>query len=516
MHFVDRHREKIRQSPMSSRLLWACLLLVVLLVLTFGAALFLFASLHNTKKDISRSLQIQFSVFQNDMERYFDQLAVMGVNLSEDMSAEVDKELALRQISFAQLNDSPEVLNALQEEMIDPLCRCLRQTGCSGAFVLLDATVNTRMEGAEHSRAGLYVQKSGADTPTVPLLLYRGSAAVGKAHSVMPHRKWRMEFQTDQFPDYDRCMTPGSAPLYQSYTLTERFELPGTSEEVQLFLLPLRGRDGTVYGLCGFEISESYFKQNFAQPTGFDRLSCLLAPAGDDLAADAALSSGTTGGYYHAPRNTLVLHSMGGGLTQLTGPDSDYAGISQLCRLSESQSYRLAVCIPMADYRRLVFSGNLQMLLIGLFIAFFVVFCCMNFHRCILSPAFRQFEEDRRESRRRMDELQLERQQMQTELSRLADVCRNESVPDAFQTFVAGIPTLTKTERRIFDGYAAGLRTREIAQQLDIKDSTLRFHNKNIYDKLGVSSLKQLQQFVAILNSGSGSAPDESAPQKGR
>ena len=196
-----------------------------------------------------------------------------------------------------------------------------------------------------------------------------------------------------------------------------------------------------MYGLCGFEISESYFKQNFAQPTGFDRLSCLLAPAGDGLTADAALSSGTTGGYYHAPRNTLVLHSMGGGLTQLTGPDSDYAGISQLCRLSESQSYRLAVCIPMADYRRLVFSGNLQMLLIGLFIAFFVVFCCMNFHRHILSPAFRQFEEDRRESRRRMDELQLERQQMQTELSRLADVCRNESVPDAFQTFVAGIPT---------------------------------------------------------------------------
>ena len=148
----------------------------------------------------------------------------------------------------------------------------------------------------------------------------------------------------------------------------QRFELPGTSEEVQLFLLPLRGRDGTMYGLCGFEISESYFKQNFAQPTGFDRLSCLLAPAGDGLAADAALSSGTTDGYYHTLRNTLVLRSMGGGLTQLTGPDSAYAGISQLCRLSESQSYRLAVCIPMADYRRLVFSGNLQMLLIGLFL----------------------------------------------------------------------------------------------------------------------------------------------------
>ena len=271
-------------------------------MLTFGAALFLFASLHNTKKDTTRSL---------------------------------------------------------------------RRTSCSGAFVLLDATVNTRMEGAGYSRAGLYVQKGGTDTPTVPLLLYRGSADVGKTHSVIPHRKWRMEFQTDQFPDYDRWMTPSSTPLYQAYTLTERFSLPGTSEEeVQLFLLPLRGRDGTMYGLCGFEISQSFFKQNFAQPTGFDHLICLFAPADSGLNASAALSSGTTGGYFHAPREMLVLRSMGSSLTQLISSDSAYAGISELCRLSENQSYRLAVCIPMTDYRRLIFSGNLQMLLIGLFIPF--------------------------------------------------------------------------------------------------------------------------------------------------
>ena len=165
MHFFARHRENIRQSSMSSRLLWPCLLLAALLLLTFGAALFLFASLHNTKKDTTRSLEIQYSVFQNDMERYFDQLAAMGVNLSEDMGALVDQQLASREMTFDQLNDSPEVLNALEEEMIEPLCRSLRRTSCSGAFVLLDATVNTRMEGAGYSRAGLYVQKGGADTP---------------------------------------------------------------------------------------------------------------------------------------------------------------------------------------------------------------------------------------------------------------------------------------------------------------------------------------------------------------
>ena len=99
MHFFARHRENIRQSSMSSQLLWPCLLLAALL-LTVGAALFLFASLHNTKKDTTRSLEIQYSVFQNDMERYFDQLAVMGVNLSEDMGALVDRQLASREMTF--------------------------------------------------------------------------------------------------------------------------------------------------------------------------------------------------------------------------------------------------------------------------------------------------------------------------------------------------------------------------------------------------------------------------------
>ena len=97
---------------------------------------------------------------------------------------------------------------------------------------------------------------------------------------------------------------------------------------------------------------------------------------------------------------------------------------------------------------------------------------------------------------------------MQTALNRLANACRNESVSESFQTFLDGIPTLTNTERRIFDGYVAGLRSREIVEQLDIKDSTLRYHNKNIYNKLGVTSLKELLQYVAILNSGSNSAPD--------
>ena len=139
----------------------------------------------------------------------------------------------------------------------DQLLRCFCAAGCHRQHSHGSGAVTPRR---------LYVQKGGADTPTVPLLLYRGSADVGKTHSVMPHRKWRMEFQTDQFPDYDRWMTPSSTPLYQAYTLTERFSLPGTSEEVQLVLLPLRAATAPCTGCAALRSARAFSSRTLPSP----------------------------------------------------------------------------------------------------------------------------------------------------------------------------------------------------------------------------------------------------------
>ena len=126
MRLFARHRAEMPSRAPSHRLLWASLLLALLLLLTFGAALFLFISLHNTKKVTVRSLEIQYAVFQNDMERYFDQLAVMGINLSEDMSDLVEQQLAAQGMtSFRQLSDAPEALTTLPEPSSPaPGCMC--------------------------------------------------------------------------------------------------------------------------------------------------------------------------------------------------------------------------------------------------------------------------------------------------------------------------------------------------------------------------------------------------------
>ena len=58
--------------------------------------------------------------------------------------------------------------------------------------------------------------------------------------------------------------------------------------------------------------------------------------------------------------------------------------------------------------------------------------------------------------------------------------------------FAEGILELTQTEKVIFDAYIARTTTKEVMMALNIKENTLKFHNKNLYQKLGVSSRKEL------------------------
>lgn len=60
------------------------------------------------------------------------------------------------------------------------------------------------------------------------------------------------------------------------------------------------------------------------------------------------------------------------------------------------------------------------------------------------------------------------------------------------EQFRNGVEALTKTERAVYECYLAGKSTKEILAELNIKENTLKFHNKNLYGKLGVSSRKQL------------------------
>ena len=91
------------------------------------------------------------------------------------------------------------------------------------------------------------------------------------------------------------------------------------------------------------------------------------------------------------------------------------------------------------------------------------------------------------------------RHQIFTEIARLAYSRKQEIDPDDFQYFWEGISQLTPTERKVFDLYLEGKNAKEILAILGVTENTLKFHNKNIYNKLGVSSRKQLLRYATLL-----------------
>lgn len=73
--------------------------------------------------------------------------------------------------------------------------------------------------------------------------------------------------------------------------------------------------------------------------------------------------------------------------------------------------------------------------------------------------------------------------------------------PERIETFMIGLKQLTPTEHIIYDAYIARVTTKEIMANLNIKESTLKYHNRNLYGKLGVSSRKELLEIHKHLKS---------------
>ena len=85
-------------------------------------------------------------------------------------------------------------------------------------------------------------------------------------------------------------------------------------------------------------------------------------------------------------------------------------------------------------------------------------------------------------------------------IDKLAERTKDTVDPEAYRFFLERIPGLSKTEREIFDYYVSGLSTKEILESANIKESTLKYHNSHIYEKLNVKSRKELLVYISLMN----------------
>lgn len=527
---------KRAKPSMRRRLLLYMGALAALLLFSLFAVLLLLGQLKSPREEMKKSLTFQMEAFRSDVTSLWRNVSVMGVHLSEDMTALIEERVK----DFDALSGSADALEQLEASMLGSLCQYVQQADCSGGFVLLSVSLNP--DAAADSFSGLYVQRSNAEHTTSDLLLYRGMADIGRQHRVMPHRKWAQEFCPADFPGLADQLEAASAPIERACRTTELLTLPGTTEQAILLSVPMVGADGRVYGLCGFSVNQTYFLAHHAQPTGIGSLACVLSDSSEGLDVQRGLLTYPTGDFCFVPDELLEKRSLRGGLTAFVGSELSFVGISEpfTVAVGDEAPHDLTVLIPKSDYDRALLKSRLEAAGVLMLLLFFAVSCCLFYTRRYLRPILRDIERLKDESggaQMTFDELQpvsarlrsheqtitvletekldlqgqVEHMQSQVvdtqeqlddslaEIRRLAYLGKKELNPADYQKFLEGYAKLSSKELEICAALAKGLSARQCAEQTGNALSTIDTYRKRVYEKTNIHRVRQLRLCYALM-----------------
>ena len=527
---------KRAKPSMRRRLLLYMGALAALLLFSLFAVLLLLGQLKSPREEMKKSLTFQMEAFRSDVTSLWRNVSVMGVHLSEDMTALIEERVK----DFDALSGSADALEQLEASMLGPLCQYVQQADCSGGFVLLSVSLNP--DAAADSFSGLYVQRSNAEHTTSDLLLYRGMADIGRQHRVMPHRKWAQEFCPADFPGLVDQLEAASAPIERACRTTELLTLPGTTEQAILLSVPMVGADGRVYGLCGFSVNQTYFSAHHAQPSAVSSLACVLSDAAEGLDIQKGLLTYPAGGFCFVPDELLAEKSLRGGLSAFVGTELSFVGISEPFTVAagDEAPHDLTVLIPKSDYDRALLKSRLEAAGVLMLLLFFAVSCCLFYTRRYLRPILRDIERLKDESggtQMTFDELQpvsarlrsheqtitvletekldlqgqVEHMQSQVvdtqeqlddslaEIRRLAYLGKKELDPADYQKFLEGYAKLSSKELEIYAALAKGLSARQCAEQTGNALSTIDTYRKRVYGKTNIHRVRQLRLCYALM-----------------
>ena len=283
------------------------------------------------------------------------------------------------------------------------------------------------------------------------------------------------------------------------------------------------GADGTFYGVCGFEVSKSYFKQIFAQPT---KLSHMLAVLSNSYKSDMAVltnffSCGTTDGYYYLPKENLLVTDFSKGLSRFSNGTDSYIGVLSTCEDVHGDSlFTTAIMIPEKDFTADSLHNFLRLgILLFLLVVLSVVGCIYFSHR-FLVPLLRSLEQIQKGNfqsprinmveiddlldflAQKDGETEKEIKQLQEEINHLIQTQNREINEEEYRHFQTCLASLTGKELDIFMLYLEGKTSRQIQEICAITSNTLKYHNANIYSKLGIKSRKELLTYATMMKEG--------------
>ena len=492
-------------------LYWVSMILVIFAVVIL--LLSVAGAFSRNDEQLHEVMELHLKNTQDNLESHLDHLTAQSLNRSKELSREIEGVLVREGISLQEINDDPERLLKLQEVMYPLISSTLRAANCNGAYAIVDATTNTGLPAADHSRSGIHLRYSNlsASSPVTPTVVYfRGIPDIARQKDLELHNRWNLEFDTDQIPGCRELMdTPLNRPA-ERYFWSQRIDLKDTWESAMLLCVPIVGSDGTVYGICGVEISALYFQFSYPTVEGqFGSAVTVLAPIQDSrlLLSDGLV--GSINGTYLDGQENLGIHQ-GRYYNEYDTGTERYIGLHQTIPISKGEEdtvWAAAILIPQdsyaaytADTQKTWIIAALGLLLVLLAFSFFLA---RRFVRPITDSLKRFQQEEMLEPGMssgisEVDEL-AEFLNARARNQRLEQGELPPNIAELFDQFISRKDLLTEAERNILRYYIDGHEIAEIPDLAFISMSTVRKHNRSIYEKLGVSSRDELMLYIDLL-----------------
>ncbi|NLX63615.1 MAG: helix-turn-helix transcriptional regulator [Clostridiaceae bacterium] len=444
------------------------------------------------------------------------------------MNESIEKRLNEENISISDLKKEPEICNELLDSLCKTLIIALLNTKSSGIFIILDSTINPSLPSSDSSKAGLYIcnmepNMTELETPSFHML--RGPLNIAKNNIILIHPHWKMEFDINKESFFTKTMETvrnnAEKPLSRLYYWYTDNSLYNNDNKVMLCIAPLIATDGTIYGVCGFEVSLLLFKLSYIPDIPISDAVFTMLSKVENNAFNLNLSfisakypslitgkfSDTMTSCQKKPKSLVKYLCNSGQFIGLHEKIALYADDSPY----KDEEWVVSVMSPADDYERVVSNINRRVfffLLVLLLISIEGSFWSSKFYLKPITETINKMKQIKPSEIEKtniveIDDL-LEFLSKQDRDKETKAQKNNPPVADIqninmFKEFLNNIRTLSPAERAVFDLYMEGYTAKEIAEKLYLSINTIKTHNKRIYEKMNVSSRNELMVYFKMM-----------------
>jgi len=522
---VIREARLVSEKGISLQLRLFSFFLLFLVIMTLEAllALFAFGVFSKGQNEARRWMEKELDHIAHDISENFGKLSVDGVALSKKLSGHLEEQLEDYGIKPSDLEAHPEILTDLLSDSFDYLQIALEKNKFSGAFLILDATINPSLPDAGHSRAGLYLKNMDPSvaSPSLPIIHYRRGpmSVVRGKESVYILPQWRMEFKTtlgDMFDTVINTARDSKLPLSRLYYWNGRPSLEESYEQNIFLCVPLVAKNGTIMGVCGFDVDAMLFKLQYTpENTTYSKALAVLAPLTDDgFNASSALFAGKCSASPSCMNGVMSVYD--GNFNEFCADDGvKYSGLYREIVLYPKDSayagnrWALAVMMPKEDLDAYISARKKPIVMLITLLFLLSIAAAALISRRYLSPLYEALRMLKEKNAAKYTKTRIPEIDDLIEFLNTQDAARKEKkqpkeVPPTpasgmLDAFIMNVGTLSPAEKVVFNLYLAGHSASEIADILNLSINTIKTHNKRIYMKLDITSRKELNLYVEMM-----------------